>query len=36
MTDSRHSGDLRRRGFLRGAALGVGAVGAAAGGATAL
>jgi len=29
-------GDLRRRGFLRGAALGVGAVGAAAGGAVAL
>ncbi|SHL40824.1 iron uptake transporter deferrochelatase/peroxidase subunit [Actinacidiphila paucisporea] len=36
MTDTRGSGDLRRRGFLRGAALGVGAVGAVAGGATAL
>ncbi|WUH94842.1 iron uptake transporter deferrochelatase/peroxidase subunit [Streptomyces sp. NBC_00433] len=36
MTDTHSSGDLRRRGFLRGAALGVGAVGAAAGGATAL
>ncbi|MEE4545349.1 iron uptake transporter deferrochelatase/peroxidase subunit [Streptomyces sp. V4-01] len=31
-----HTGDLRRRGFLRGAALGVGAVGAVAGGAGAL
>ncbi|MFG1806826.1 iron uptake transporter deferrochelatase/peroxidase subunit [Streptomyces sp. NPDC049040] len=36
MTDTQHGGDLRRRGFLRGAALGVGAVGAVAGGATAL
>ncbi|MFI0943552.1 iron uptake transporter deferrochelatase/peroxidase subunit [Streptomyces sp. NPDC021020] len=36
MTDTEHGGDLRRRGFLRGAALGVGAVGAVAGGATAL
>jgi deferrochelatase/peroxidase EfeB len=37
MTDNRHGGgDLHRRGFLRGAALGVGAVGAVAGGATAL
>jgi deferrochelatase/peroxidase EfeB len=37
MTDTRHGGgDLRRRGFLRGAALGVGAAGAVAGGATAL
>ena len=36
MTDTGHGGDLQRRNFLRGAALGVGAVGAVAGGATAL
>jgi deferrochelatase/peroxidase EfeB len=36
MTDTQHGGDLARRGFLRGAAVGVGAVGAVAGGATAL
>jgi deferrochelatase/peroxidase EfeB len=34
--DPQGAGDLRRRGFLRGAALGVGAVGAVAGGATVL
>ncbi|NJP43739.1 iron uptake transporter deferrochelatase/peroxidase subunit [Actinacidiphila epipremni] len=36
MTDTQHGGDLARRGFLRSAAIGVGAVGAVAGGATAL
>ncbi|MGW5350740.1 iron uptake transporter deferrochelatase/peroxidase subunit [Streptomyces sp. NPDC004031] len=36
MTGTDNGGDLRRRGFLRGAALGVGAVGAVAGGASAL